>query len=65
MTPNITEDKRHAAFKDGMKIKIPFKILPLLLKTALQFTIGTVVFCYQNCSDLLREKIVLAIEKNF
>ena len=23
------------------------------------------VFCYQNCSDLLWEKIVLAIEKNF
>ena len=21
------------------------------------------VFCYQNCSDLLREKIVLVIEK--
>ena len=25
----------------------------------------TMVFCYQNCSDLLREKIVLVIEKNF
>jgi hypothetical protein len=23
------------------------------------------VFCYQNCSDLLREKIVIVIEKNF
>ena len=23
------------------------------------------VFCYQNCSDLLGEKIVLAIKKNF
>ena len=23
------------------------------------------VFCYQNCSDLVREKIVLVIEKNF
>ena len=23
------------------------------------------VFCYQNCSDLLGEKIVLMIEKNF
>ena len=22
------------------------------------------VFCYQNCSDLLREKIVLVIDKN-
>ena len=25
----------------------------------------TMVFCYQNCSDLLREKIVLVIKKNF
>ena len=23
------------------------------------------VFCFQNCFDLLREKIVLAMEKNF
>ena len=23
------------------------------------------VFCFQNCSDLLREKIVLVIAKNF
>ena len=26
---------------------------------------GGMVFCYQNCSDLLWEKIVLVIEKNF
>ena len=26
---------------------------------------GIMVFCYQNCSDLLWEKIVLVIEKNF
>ena len=25
--------------------------------------IGKVVFCYQNCSDLLWEKIILVIEK--
>ena len=25
----------------------------------------SMVFCYQNCSDLLWEKIVLVIEKNF
>ena len=25
----------------------------------------TLVFCYQNCSDLLWEKIVIVIEKNF
>ena len=27
--------------------------------------LGTLVFCYQNCSDLLWEQIVLVIEKNF
>ena len=27
------------------------------------FEIGKIVFCYQNCPDLLREKIVLVIEK--
>ena len=26
---------------------------------------GEMVFCYQNCSDLVWEKIVLVIEKNF
>ena len=26
---------------------------------------GEIVFCYQNCSDLLQEKVVLVIEKNF
>ena len=25
----------------------------------------TMVFCYQNCSDILWEKVVLVIEKNF
>ena len=30
-----------------------------------QFSVKELVFCYQNCSDLLREKIVLVIEKNF
>ena len=29
------------------------------------FFFAEMVFCYQNCSDLLREKIVLVIEKNF
>ena len=27
--------------------------------------LGRMAFCYQNCSDLLREKIVLVTEKNF
>ena len=30
----------------------------------LRFEAKTLVFCYQNCSDLLWEEIVLAIEKN-
>jgi len=28
-------------------------------------TVAEMVFCYQNCSELLREKIVLLIEKIF
>ena len=28
-------------------------------------SLKTLVFCYQNCSDLLWQKIVLEIEKNF
>ena len=39
-------------------------------KLEIKAIIGTwrpteMVFCYQNCSDLLWEKIVLVIEKNF
>ena len=36
-------------------------------KILLEFTSysRTMVFCYQNCSDLLWEKIVLVIEKNW
>ena len=34
----------------------------LIEKAVLEFGL---VFCYQNCSDLLWEKIVLVIEKNF
>ena len=30
-----------------------------------QKRVNTMVFCYQNCSDLLWEKIVLVTEKNF
>ena len=33
---------------------------PILEKTNIQMK-----FCFQNCSDLLREKIVMGIEKNF
>ena len=35
-------------------------------KIVLSFTnLTEMVFCYQNCSYLIKEKIVLAIEKNF
>ena len=30
-----------------------------------QNNLVTMIFCYQNCSDLLWEKVVLVIEKNF
>ena len=36
----------------------------LLLCTKCMSLIEEMVFCYQNCSDLLWEKIVLVIEKN-
>ena len=41
------------------------KLKVVHLKSRKYMTSGYMVFCYQNCSDLLREKIVLVIEKNF
>ena len=38
---------------------------PKKTKQANKILIVNMVFCYQNCSDLLGEKIVLVIEKNF
>ena len=35
------------------------------LSSSFDSTIAELVFCYQNCSDLLWEKNVLVIEKNF
>jgi hypothetical protein len=35
------------------------------LKFSVIFIFKKMVFCYQNCSELLLEKIVLVIEKNF
>ena len=32
---------------------------------SLSLSLMEMVFCYQNCSDLLWEKIVLVIDKNF
>ena len=34
-------------------------------KVQFEFKVLAMVFCYQNCSDLLWEKIVLLIKKNF
>ena len=36
-----------------------------IFKPAIEFSEEEIVFCYQNCSDLLSEKIVLGIEKTF
>ena len=47
---------------------VPLLFLPLLRFAQWGknlFESESIVFCYQNCSDLLREKIVLVIEKNF
>ena len=38
---------------------------PKKTKQANKILVVDMVFCYQNCSDLLGEKIVLVIEKNF
>ena len=46
-------------------IGIPIIYLNRVSKSNLIQYHTTMVFCYQNCSDLLWEKIVLVIEKNF
>ena len=43
----------------------PLHATRLLIETGELHLMGEMVFCYQNCSDLLWEKIVLVIEKNF
>ena len=45
---------------------IPVEI-GILISNADDFTylFSKMVFCYQNCSDLLFEKIILLIKKNF
>ena len=45
------------------KIWIVVNFWKILCKVCIQF--GEIVFCFKNCSDLLWEKIVLVIEKNF
>ena len=42
-----------------------FKLKVVHLKSRKYMTSGYMVFYYQNCSDLLWEKIGLVIEKNF
>ena len=41
------------------------KIGPNFRKQTISNEVIQIVFCYQNCSDLLWEKIALVIEKNF
>ena len=51
--------------KSGHSIKVS-RLGSLDVVTETSFTWnGKMVFCYQNCYDLLWEKIVLVIEKNF
>ena len=42
-----------------------WELIKSCLILSFQWIIVEMVFCYQNCSDLLWEKIVLVIEKNF
>ena len=46
-------------------IRYTWKSQKKFLKVSLFSRWQIVVFCYQNCSDLLWEKIVLVIKKNF
>ena len=52
--------------KNGNKLKIkgPKFVTETLYKYEAENQ-SKIVFCYQNCSDLLWEKIDLVIEKNF
>ena len=50
----------------AFKIYVTCSLSPRLLKHSWSTNgFQELVFCYQNCSDLLWEKIVLVIEKNF
>ena len=68
LSPSLTVSLKHSWVESrGLQrirniSKLCGKIIPYSFK--LRKTRG-MVFCYQNCSDLRWEKIVLAIEKNF
>ena len=58
--------KSNLQFTDVMLTVFPHSFLSFFMSSAcLPLTKTGMVFCYQNCSDLLWEKIVLVIEKNF
>ena len=53
------EDPMQNAIKYGKKVFTLSRLWNRITK------IAEMVFCYENCSDLLWEKIVLVIEKSF
>ena len=50
---------------EGKKLVWKSISLENTMRWKLFYSRNCMVFCHQNCSDLLWEKIVLAIEKNF
>ena len=52
------------AFWNRLLTSISLKILSRIKRKKI-YILLKMVFCYQNCSDLLWEKIVIVIEKNF
>ena len=52
-------------FKIAIQVKLTTCFQKYFSTNNFPLKIKTMVFCYQNCSDLLWEKIVLVIEKNF
>ena len=73
------ENQKYSNYKDVILLhygvaEVHHKIYDRFIQIAKHFTFNpkvnyfnliTMIFCYQNCSDLMQEKIVLVIEKNF
>ena len=64
----VSETKKYSCSSLKIDIRLHYRLIILsktLLVTILSKNLKDLVFWYQNCSDLLWEKIVLAIEKKF
>ena len=59
----FTSKEEKTSQKSNLFLKL--SVFPWLNFFSIHLFVKIMVFCYQNCSDLLWEKIVLVIEKNF